>query len=183
MATTFSVTTSLSLVWKFKNTTGLSDVKDYTTYEVSEALTNGTANNLANDMYRNRLYLTPAAATIDLDLSGTLTNVFGEVLAFSKIRQIVVVNKGVPDVAHEVWTPTAGEYVIVGGAGTGDTWATMFNASTAAAIKLPSGGMFACTAPLDGWAVASGTGDKLRIALSGGGVASVDVDIILIGTD
>jgi hypothetical protein len=183
MATSLVITAELKLAWQFDNVVDISTITDSQSYKERQALTNGTSDNQASDMHHDRLYLTPAAATATLDLAGSLTNVFGETLTFTKIRQLIIINKGVPDASHETWTPTAGEYIHIGGSGAADAWDAMFNSDIDAKIVLPSGGMFCATAPMDGWTVSAGTADKLQIQLNGGGVANVDVDVIIVGTD
>lgn len=180
MTTSLSSVTKLKLTWDFQNTLDLVTVADKSSYTESQALSNGTGDDQANDMWHDRRTVTAASPNDDLDLAGVLANVFGETLTFTTIRQLLVVNKGVPNADHDAWTPTTGEDLVIGDAPSNPI-AALFDGDTDGKILLPSGGMFLATAPIDGWAVTPGSADTLRVAHSGS--SDIDYDIIIIGTD
>ena len=179
MTTSLSVIADLKLEWEYTNLVDISTVVDGTIYREKQEFADGTADEQANRMFRDRVTLSPASPTADYDLSGVLTDVFGQTLSFTKVRAIAVVNKGEPNAGHTAWTPATGLDVVVGDAAS-NPFSTLFDDDADGKIKVPSGGMFAITAPFDGWAVTGGSADVLRLTFEGTG-ADVDVDLIVIG--
>ena len=108
-----------------------------------------------------------AAANDDLDLAGGLTDEFGVVINFAKIKAIVI-------------AAAAGNVndVKVGGAAA-NQFVGPFGAA-AHTVSVPPGGLLVLTAPANGWAVTAATGDLLRIANAAG--SAVTYDIVIIGT-
>ena len=178
MTTTLSVTADLKLEWEYTNLVDISTVVDDTIYREKQEFADGTSDEQVNRMFRDRVTLSPASPTADYDLAGVLVDVFGQTLTFTKIRVIAVVNKGEPNTGHTAWTPVTGTNVVVGDAAS-NPFSTLFDDDADGKIKIPSGGMFAITAPYDGWAVTAGTGDILRLALESAS-ADADVDLIVI---
>jgi len=182
MSTSLTATLKVKLAWLFQNVLDLNTAEDSYAWNQSEALANGTSENMANDMFHDRRYLTTGSPTDDLDLAGGLTNSFGETLTFTAIKQIVIYNLGVPDASHATWTPTAGEDLDIGGAAS-NPFTAPFDGGATSKVTVPSGGMLVMTAPLDGWTVTAGSADTLRVALDGGGANDVDYEIVIIGVD
>lgn len=111
---------------------------------------NGAGANQASQLFSDRR--TVAAATVDsLDLSGSLVNVYGESVAFTKIKGLMLVasSENVPD-------------LIVGGAAS-NAWVGPFGDATHT-LRLTPGGILLLTAPdADGYAVTAGTADILAL--------------------
>lgn len=130
-------------------------------------LTNGTGNNQANQVFTDQRTLT-ASSTEDIDLSGSLSDAFGNTITFTAVKAILISSLS-----------TNTNNVLVGGASSNQfiNWV----ADSSDIITIPPGGMFMLTAPLGGFGVTAGTGDLLKIANSGGG-SSVVYDVVLIGT-
>lgn len=103
-------------------------------------------------------------ANEELDLAGSLTNVFGATLTFAEITAIYIENTG------------ATTDITVGNATT-NTFQGPFGAS-AHTLVLKPGETFAIT-NASGWTVTAGTGDKLKITNSAG--ATGTYKIVLVG--
>lgn len=137
----------------------------------SATLANGTAAGQADRVFADTRTLA-ASATENLDLAGgTLTDPFGNVLTFARVKAIIV-------------AAAAGNTndVIVGG----DVTNTFFGsfADETDAVRIRPGGVFAMlcgAADAVGYAVVAGTGDLLKVLNSAGGT-SVTYDVIIIGT-
>ncbi len=135
----------------------------------SYTLTSGTGANQASNVFSDTRTLA-ASGSESLDLAGVLTNAFGAVLTFTKIKAIIITAEA-----------TNTNDVVVGGAAV-NAFASMFGAATDK-IKVRPGGAFAIVAPdVNGFAVTAGTGDLLQIANSGAGTG-VTYDIIIIGVE
>lgn len=109
-----------------------------------------------------------ASANDDLDLAGGLTDEFGGVINFAKVKAIIVA--AAASNVNDVKLGGAAANQFVGPFG-----------AAAHTASVPPGGVLVLTAPAAGWAVTAATGDLLRVANSGAG-SSVTYDIILIGT-
>lgn len=110
-----------------------------------------------------------ASGNDDLDLAGTLTDPFGAVLSFAKIKAILII------AAAENTND-----VVVGGA-PANAFKGPFTLDAHKQGVAP-GGMLMITAPKGGWPVVAATGDLLRIA-NGGAGTPVTYDVVLVGTD
>jgi len=127
----------------------------------------GVGANQADKLYSDTNTLA-ASATLDVDLAGSLVSAFGKVITFTKVKAIIV-------------SAAAGNTndVAVGGAA-----ATQFVAWVGDAtdkVNVGPGGLLCLIAPdVDGYAVAAGTTDFLRIG-NGGAGTGVTYDLIIIG--
>jgi len=133
----------------------------------SLTLTDGAAANQANKFFADTRTIA-ASGTDTLDLVGTLTDTFGALINFTKIKAIVVVARGanVND-------------VVIGGA-VANGFVSPFGAATDK-VKVKPGGAFAIFAPdVNGYAVTAATADLLQIANSAAGT-SVTYDIVIVG--
>jgi hypothetical protein len=112
-----------------------------------------------------------ASANVDIDLAGVLTDPYGQTITFAKVKGLIV-------------AAAAGNTnnVIVGGAAA-TQFASWVGAATHTVTVRPGGvlALFTGSADANGYAVAAGSTDFLRIANSGG-TTSVTYDIWVIGT-
>ena len=129
-------------------------------------LANGAADYQVSKVFSDTRTLA-ASASEDLDLSGTLTDPLGAVVAFATVKAILI--KADPANANNV---------IVGGAAS-NPFIGPFGAGTHTLAVKP-GGSLLLAAPKGGWAVTAGTGDLLKLANSAGG-SGVSFDIEIIG--
>lgn len=109
-----------------------------------------------------------ASSNEDLDLAGVLTGPLGTTLTFVKVKAIFV--KAASGNTNSVVVKPASSNGFTG----------PFGASTHT-LTIPPGGALLLAAPVSGWAVTAGTGDKINIANSSSGT-SVDYDIVVVGT-
>lgn len=136
-------------------------------YSKSYALTNGSGANQANMIWVDTRTLAASTAE-DLDLVGVLTNAFGTVLSFSKIKGIIIS-------AASANTNN----VLVGGDGSA-AFVNWVSDATDVLIVRPGGTLCLMAPDSAGYAVTATTADLLQIANSSSGT-SVTYDIILIG--
>jgi hypothetical protein len=133
----------------------------------SLSLTNGTGVNQVDKLYQDTNTL-GASATLDIDLIGALTDVFGTAFNFARVKGLFV-------------AAASGNTnnVVVGGAAA-TQWQGPFGA-VAHTIAVQPGGWFGIATPnATAWPAAAGASDLLRIANSAGGT-SVDYSIVLLG--
>lgn len=126
---------------------------------------NGTGANQANQVFVDSRSLTTGASET-LDLSGSLTNAFGESITFTAVKAMIVKNNGTT--ALTIGNAAATQFATFVGA-------------AAHTILVPAGGVLVLTAPSAGFPVAAGTGDLLKIENAAG--ATCAYDLILIGVN
>ena len=123
-----------------------------------DSLTNGTGLDNANQVYADSGAI-GAAATVDIDLAGTVTDVFGNTITFANIKAIFVKN-----------TSTTGAVINLGGGSNAaglnafDTWITSTAADGSEAIILPQNAAVLLWNPIAaGYVVTAGTIDLLSM--------------------
>jgi hypothetical protein len=166
--------------WTYEDTLDLSTPKDRDQLSLLKSLTNGTGSDQVNRMWHDRRRLSQSSGTDSLDLAGGLTDVFGNVLTFTKIKVLFVFNKGVR--SGSTWVQTAGQDILVGGAAS-NAWAAWLNDNQAAEARVRSGGVLLMTCPEEGWRVSPGASDILQVTWDGSAASGddIDYDIILMG--
>jgi|GEM_PF-1098825 len=189
MSTTLSDRLNFRFHWTHDDTTdaGLSTPSDSGEYQYLMALAQGKGANQNDILFRDRRTLTSNTGTDQLDLSGGLTDIYGNALTFVTVKALIVENKGLPAAGNDgstddSWTTAAGQDLLIGGASS-NAWQKWLNDTAGAEVRLRSGGLFVLTAPVDGVKVTAGTGDILQI-LWDGSVASggdIEYDIIIAG--
>lgn len=167
--------------WSDVTERGLGVLHDLGTVRHKLTLGHGEGDNQHNEAFPARRTLSPASSVDDLDLSAGLVNSDGEPIRFATIKSITIINQGVPN-GDGTFTPTDGEDLIIGGAGSGaDGWSALFNGNPDSELVVRSGGMIVVGAPLTGYSVAPSSGDILRITLDGSGSNDVTYDIVIKG--
>lgn len=146
----------------------LEAVQSQLTKKLALALTDGSGANQATNVFSDTRTLA-ASASESLDLAGSLTNAFGQVISFTKVRALMIFASA-----------SNTNDVVVGGAGANGFF-SMFGAAAHTA-KVKPGGSLIITAPdVNGLAVVAGTADLLQIA-NGAGGSGVTYDVIVIGS-
>lgn len=107
-----------------------------------------------------------ASSNLDLDLSGTLENMFGDPAVFAKVCAMF-------------FRHISGPNPIVIGNAAANPFIGPFGAAAHTIAVAPTGEFVIGRTDLAGWPVVAGTGDILRLANGAGG--SVDIDIVIIG--
>lgn len=159
---------------EFKTNSSFSSVSDLSTdtsklsYLKSYVLNNGNGADQAEVVFSDQRTIT-ASSNEDLDLAGGLTDAFGQSIAFTEIKAMVIS-------AADGNTNN----VVVGGAGA-NGFIGPFSGTTDTLTIKPGGMCMVMDKTAGGYPVTAGTGDLLRVANSGAGT-SVVYDIILIGS-
>lgn len=129
-------------------------------------MSSGTGSNAADLEYMAARTLT-TGSNEDLDLAGSLTDRFGTALTFVKVKAIFVENPSTNTTNLSLKPASSNGFTGPFGA-------------AAHTITIPPGGKIMLTAPVSGWTVTAGTGDKINLANSAG--ASLTYNIHIIGT-
>lgn len=139
-------------------------------YNVINAFTFGSGDNEINEIFVDQRTVSLATPTDDLDLAGFLTNVFGDLIAFTTVKAIAIVNLAA----------TSGENLKVGGK-SGNGWIAPFGASSSYYDTIYAGsGLWIRTAPLSGFTVTSGSSDVLRVSHNGS-LGDITYTVIILG--
>jgi hypothetical protein len=134
-------------------------IKDYT-------LPNGVGTAGVDGVFADERTLA-ASATENLDLSGVLTDAFGSVLSFARIKALIVqANDANVNDVHV-------------GVGAANGLVTLFPTASSH-VKVKPGGLFVWVAPGAGILVTAGTGDLLVVTNSAAGT-SVTYKVIVVG--
>ncbi len=158
MSTSLSIPGILARVqWVFTSTGTAGDTSTSSSFSYSKALTNGTGANQANRMFAVNTTL-GTSATVNYDLAGSLTDVFGATITFARIKAVY----------FELTTDTAATSVLFGGHAT-LAWGTFFSTADTLdndqpSVKVRNGGVFLLSAPdATGYPVTAGSEDILSI--------------------
>lgn len=131
------------------------------------SLTSGTGANQADRVFSDTRTL-GASATEDLDLAGVLTDAFGAVITFAKIKAIVIKAAAANTNNVNLSRPA------------GATGVPLFLAISDGLI-IPPGYTFAWFGPGTGITVTAASGDLFTLTNSAGGTG-VTYDVVIIGT-
>jgi hypothetical protein len=164
-ADTLTSKASVAVQSVFAKSNALSNPKDVLSKTIQKEFANGTSAGQCNLVFRDQRTLT-TGATEDLDLAGVLTDPFGTVLTFAKVKVILIENLSTT------------QTLTVGGAAANQfvNWV----ADATDKVIIPPGGFFAISAPSAGYAVTADTGDLFKVANSAG--ASCIYNIVILGT-
>ena len=152
---------------QFSKSQDLSTAKDNLNFKKIFQIANGIGANKAESIFHDQRTL-GVSANEDIDLNGVLTDAFGAVIPFTKIKTLIVFGS-------ELNTNN----VIVGGAAT-NQFINWVGAVTDTIIIKPGGILMLHDPSAGGYAVTPATGDLLRMENSAGGT-SVTYDLIVIG--
>lgn len=128
----------------------------------------GVGANQADLVYRANRTLA-ASASENLDLAGSLTDRFGNVLTFARIKLLAIYNQNA----------AAGDILTVGGAAANawEAWTPVAGSK----LYVPPGGLELKIAPdATAWAVTAATADILKVA-NGSGTHAVTYSILIVG--
>lgn len=110
-----------------------------------------------------------ASSSEALDLAGVLTDVFGNLLTFARIKLMYFAASG-----------NNANNVLIGGAAANAFVNWVADATDVVTLR-PGGAFFLAAPGATGYAVTAGTGDQLKVANSGAGTG-VTYDVVLIGS-
>ena len=167
MATSLTAKVALAVSAEFADSLDIGSVNYPAGFGANYLFADGVGADLAKQIFTDTRTLT-ASATENLDLAGGLTNAFGSLITFTKIKALIVK------------ADAANTNDVVLGAHATAAWVAPFGAVTER-VNVKPGGMVAFIAPdATGYAVVATTGDMLRVLNSAGGT-SVSYTIIIIG--
>ncbi len=130
-------------------------------------MTNGTGASTADLVFSDTRTLS-ASASENLDLAGSLADVFGSTLTFVELRAVMVIAAAGNTNNVRVTRPASNGVPLFLAASDG--------------IDVPPGGVFLWACPADGKVtVTASTGDLLTVANSSSGT-SVTYDVVIVGT-
>jgi len=161
MAATYDGTGKVTLVGTYVDSSSTTTPSELISYAASNGLTNGTGASNADLFYSTRAQHT---ATVSYDLTGGLTDRFGNTLTFVELRQILVVNL----------STTAADLLVLQG-----NLMSAFLNGTAPTADLGPGGIFYHSNPIDGFTVTVTTQDVLTVDA---GAKTISYDLFLVGT-
>jgi hypothetical protein len=152
MSESLSVDLKASLAWLFQDTSQLSTVADVAKLDYSAVL-GGAPANPAVDLVWHDERTVEAEDIDDLVLSALPKSLFGQSLSFNfaSVRALLLVNLAT----------TAGQDLVVGGA-PGAPWEAPFG-DAGDSLRLPADSCVLLVAKKEGWTVADGASDMLRI--------------------
>lgn len=134
---------------------------------MSNTYANGTGANQANQHWHDSESLASGENT-ELDLAGGLTDAFGDVITFTKIKVLYIKNRGTDST------------LLVGNADS-HQWLPLLG-GPAETIKIPPGGRLLIEVPsADGLAVGAGSADILRLEHEADGSQAIPYDIFILG--
>src|SRR5690606_8307457 len=115
---------------------------------------------------------TPATGVDDIDLFGSVADVFGDTLALVTVCGVRIINL----------STTSGYRLLVGGAGPdGNAIGSLFDDDQRAKVPIGPGGEFKLVNPVDGYVVTAASGDVLRVAHDGGPSEDITYEIVIYG--
>jgi len=147
----------------FTNALDLSTPIDTLNLITSKVFSNGTGADQVNQPWHDQRTLT--ATSENLDLAGSLVDAFGDTIAFTAVKVLLVHNRS---------TTTTEDLTLSGSFLDND----MLGGGSSTVVLGPDG-VFYITSPVDGFTVTAATGDVLTID---SGAATITYDIILAGT-
>lgn len=159
----------VSLSGEYTKASDLSAPADLMGLRRAMSLSSGTGAGKADLRFADTRTLS-ASATEDLDLAGSLADIFGATLTFVKIKGLYVK------------AADANTNNVVLGNATSNAWAALLGATHTLTLR-PGASIQLMTGQADAtaYAVTAGTGDLLKVANSGAGT-SVTYDIVIVGT-
>lgn len=163
MGTLTNPTVGVSLSGTFSSADDLTTVSQSIGISVQQSWTNGTDSNQANQFYSDQI--TASASAESIDLAGSLTDVFGSTITFTKVRGLYVRNRA---------TTTAFDLTIAG-----NFMTTSVIGGSSQNLVLEPGGVLLLTAPVDGYVVTAATADVISFDP---GANTVTFDVAIYGT-
>lgn len=145
------------LAWDYENNKQSFGAKDQNAINILNSFLAGTGFGQVSLKYMDDRSVGAGTTNDDLDLTGVLVDIYGAVLAFTKVKALLIYNKSLTD----------GDNLLVGGAGVvGNAWAAPFNGSQVAQVVVQANSPWLLVA-MSGLPVVAGTGDILRISYAG----------------
>jgi hypothetical protein len=166
MATSLAVQISAAVNWALTSDLDLSDPIDKATLSYTDAITNGTEVDTATKVWHDRGTIA-SGGTAAIDLAGSLTDAFGNALVFTKVKGILLINRGIA--SGTTFTETSGENILV-------TTSTLVAFASNGMVLEPAGCLL-LTSPKVGQAVTATSADVITLSRAGSGTVTYDIVI------
>lgn len=157
--------TKIDLAWLYENVLDGGNAKDERAKVFTDVLTEGTAIDQANKVWFDTRSLTTTTPD-PIDLSGGVTDAFGNVLSFTKIKLLMIHNKSTTEA--DIISVGAGSNPIV----------SLWGATGDIAKVGPGGVLLMYNPSLAGYAVTDNIGEVLNVVSASG---SLTYDILVVG--
>ncbi|HEY4309850.1 MAG TPA: hypothetical protein VGN12_10400 [Pirellulales bacterium] len=168
MSEALSAEISASLLWLFQDTLGLTTIADASRLEYDAQLSDGAGAGQA-DLIWHDLRTVVAGGHDDLPLAALPQTIFGSAVTvdFATVKGVLIVNANT----------TSGDDLLVGAAAT-HAWSAPFGTATDR-VHVPAGSCLLLVNKNDGWTVAVGTSDTLRVTNPGSD--DIQYKVVLVG--
>jgi len=161
MATTYTGRYTAGLSWVLTKVNDFGNTIQSNSFSYAKSIASGTGADQANMIYIAQGSIA-ASGTLTLDLAGSLADVFGATITFTKIKGVYF---------DLLTTPAAASSVDFGGAGS-NTWVGFFG-DASDVLTIRGGSNFSTYCPdATGYAVTAGTGDQLLLTNNDGANAA-----------
>lgn len=90
MAITFSGSVRAGISWSYKSTSAIAETENSAGFSFADSLATGTAADQADRLYVAQVTIA-ASGTLNLDLAGALTDVFGNSITFARVKAFFLV--------------------------------------------------------------------------------------------
>ncbi len=159
MADVLTAKITARIAGRFTSDGGIADDAEYNfSHDASEEFEDGTGAGKADKVFDKEADIA-ASGNAQIDLAGALVDVYGESVSAAKIKGFLLAEtSGETDTVLHVGGGTDGA-----GAAALDTWLTSAAADGSEKLIVDVGGMFAVSAPTNGYVVTAGSADVLRI--------------------
>ena len=166
MAATQQSTLNLSLLAILSDIGNLANPSAPLNYTYSMPLDAGTLANQGNQVWSDRRTL--ASNTPEtLDINGSLTNLLGQAVNFTKVKLLMIVNRAGNTTDLTIGNAAANGFV------------SPFGGGATNVVTVKPGGIFLITAPdVNGLAATAATADQLKVSNAAGAAATYDIVII-----
>lgn len=175
MATTLTSGCSASIRWSYTSSLAWGGPSDSAGYSYSNSMANGTGAAQADLVYILDTTLA-AGATLNVDLAGTVTNVFGTTLTFARVKVIYL----------ELLDDTTASSVLLGGHATAAlaNWITSADTldNDQPKVRVRNGGVFLLSAPDATAYVVTATTEDLLTLTNADGSNIATYRLVIIGS-
>lgn len=172
MPTTISTNVRAAISWSATKTATYGDTEISSSLSFSDALSNGTAADQADLIYLSSPTIA-ASGNLQLDLAGSLLNVFGDAVVFARVKAVYI---------NFQTTNTASGITVGGGTdGTGtNAFVGWFGAAAHQESVDKTGCFFKFRSDATGWVVTASTADIFRIENDDGSNSAL-INVAIIG--